>query len=295
MIKSPINWIEAARPKTLPAAVAPVVLGSCICVSVGKFQPIPALLCLLVAITLQIACNFSNDYSDGIRGTDNERVGPKRLVASGTVSAKTMLKASLGTYSLSCIFGLILVIYTQKWWLILLGLLCIVAAWYYTGGKYPYGYRGYGEISVFVFFGLIATIGTTYLQTNTIPPVSISTAFSIGMLSTAMLMINNIRDIESDRKAGKHTLATKLGVGKSKALYTVLIILPLVIGITTFVYAKLAILTGVTGFLVLKILKIVLYTDDPKKLILALKYTGQLEILYALILGTAIALKPITG
>lgn len=295
MTNSQVNWLNATRPKTLPAAIAPVLLGSSIAVSVGKFDIVCAILCMLTAVTLQIACNFSNDYADGIKGTDNNRIGPQRLVASGLVSAEKMLTVSLVTYALACIFGLLLVIYTDKWWFIPLGALCVLAGWFYTAGKNPYGYKGYGELSVFIFFGIVATIGTVYLQTDTILPISVSTGVSIGMLSMAMLMINNIRDIENDKKSGKLTLATKLGVDKSKAIYVALLLLPFIGGIITFVYAKLAIFSCVTVIWLLKILKIVLQNDEPKNMILALKYTGQFEIIYAIVLSIAFSLKPITG
>ena len=222
------NWITGARVRTLPLAVAPIVLGSASADLVDSFDPLLALLALLVALLLQIGVNYANDYSDGIRGTDANRVGPLRLTGSGLVRPQAVKLAAALTFGLAALAGFVIVLLTGQWWLIAVGVLCIVAAWYYTGGKSPYGYAGLGEIAVFVFFGLIATVGTAYIQILEVDAMAVLLGINFGFYATAVLLVNNIRDVATDRESGKNTLSVRIGVKASKWLFGALLILPVI-------------------------------------------------------------------
>lgn len=222
------NWITGARVRTLPLAVAPIVLGSASADLVDRFDPLLAILALLVALLLQIGVNYANDYSDGIRGTDADRVGPLRLTGSGLVRPQAVKLAAAITFGLAAVAGLAIVLLTGQWWLVAVGAVSIVAAWYYTGGKSPYGYAGLGELAVFIFFGLIATVGTAYIQILTIDPMAVLLGINFGFYATAVLLVNNIRDIETDRQSGKNTLSVRIGVRASKWLFGILLVLPVI-------------------------------------------------------------------
>jgi 1,4-dihydroxy-2-naphthoate octaprenyltransferase len=225
------NWITGARVRTLPLAVAPIVLGSASADLVDRFDPLLAGLALLVALLLQIGVNYANDYSDGIRGTDANRVGPLRLTGSGLVRPQAVKFAAAITFGLAALAGLTIVLLTGQWWLVAVGAVSIVAAWYYTGGKSPYGYAGLGEIAVFIFFGLIATVGTAYIQILAIDPMAVLLGINFGFYATAVLLVNNIRDVETDRESGKNTLSVRIGVRASKWLFGALLILPVIFNI----------------------------------------------------------------
>jgi 1,4-dihydroxy-2-naphthoate octaprenyltransferase len=222
------NWITGARVRTLPLAVAPIVLGSASADLVDRFDPLLALLALLVALLLQIGVNYANDYSDGIRGTDAKRVGPLRLTGSGLVRPQAVKFAAALTFGLAASAGLAIVLLTGQWWLIAVGVLCIIAAWYYTGGKSPYGYAGLGEIAVFIFFGLIATVGTAYIQILEVDAMAVLLGINFGFYAMAVLLVNNIRDVATDRESGKNTLSVRIGVKASKWLFGALLILPVI-------------------------------------------------------------------
>ena len=222
------NWITGARVRTLPLAVAPIVLGSASADLLDRFDPLLALLALLVALLLQIGVNYANDYSDGIRGTDAKRVGPLRLTGSGLVRPQAVKFAAALTFGLAALAGLAIVLLTGQWWLIAVGVLCIIAAWYYTGGKSPYGYAGLGEIAVFIFFGLIATVGTAYIQILEVDAMAVLLGINFGFYATAVLLVNNIRDVATDRESGKNTLSVRIGVKASKWLFGALLVLPVV-------------------------------------------------------------------
>lgn len=219
------QWIEGARPRTLPNAIAPVLVGTGAAVSLDGGVWWKALLALIVSLALIVGVNFANDYSDGIRGTDDDRVGPLRLVGSKAASAGAVKKAAIGCFAVGAVAGLVLAA-TSAWWLVIVGLVCIAGAWYYTGGSKPYGYSGFGEIAVFVFFGLVAVLGTQFVQAETIDWAGVLAAVAVGSFSSAVLVANNLRDIPTDTESGKLTLAVRLGDARTRYLHLALLVVP---------------------------------------------------------------------
>lgn len=219
------EWIDGARPRTLPAAVAPVLVGTSIAEFEGSFRPLIALLALVVSLALQIGVNYANDYSDGIRGTDENRVGPVRLVGQKLATPEEVKRAAIIAFGVSALAGLGMVLLSQVWLLILIGLAAIASAWFYTGGSKPYGYAGYGELFVFVFFGLVAVAGTSASQTGQVTILALLGGVACGAFSAAILVANNLRDIPTDRLTGKRTLAVRLGDAKTRELYRACILL----------------------------------------------------------------------
>lgn len=213
------QWVAGARPRTLPAAFAPVLAGTGIAAAQDSADWLLAILCLLVATALQIGVNYANDYSDGIRGTDDERVGPMRLVGSKLVAPKWVKLAALLWFGCAALAGLAVVAISWQWWLIGVGAAAIAAAWFYTGGTHPYGYLGLGEVFVFIFFGLVAVGGTVFVMTDQVPITGWLTAVSMGIMASAILVANNLRDLDSDKALGKATLATRLGDRATRALF----------------------------------------------------------------------------
>lgn len=267
------EWVEGARLRTLPAALSPVLAGTGVAAFAGGADPLRAVLALLVALALQVGVNYANDYSDGVRGTDEHRVGPQRLVGSGAAQPRTVKLAAFGGFGLAAIFGLVLVGLSGQWWLLAVGLASILAAWFYTGGERPYGYRGLGEVFVFVFFGLVATAGTTYVQLARVPWPTWPAATVMGALSCAVLVCNNLRDIPSDRLSGKRTLETRLGDRYSRWFYVLLAVIAVagvivtaagttwwaLLGLSTLVFlvpATRHIITGGTGMALVRTLKL---------------------------------------
>jgi 1,4-dihydroxy-2-naphthoate polyprenyltransferase len=216
-------WVTGARLRTLPAAISPVVVGTGAAAAVGSAVLPRAVLALVVALGLQVGVNYANDYSDGIRGTDDGRIGPLRLVGSGTATARSVLTAAWLAFLVAAVAGLAVVVLSQQWWLLGIGALAIVAAWFYTGGSRPYGYRGLGEVSVFVFFGLVAVVGTTYVQVGRVTASSVISGIAIGCLACAILLANNLRDAPTDAATGKRTLAVFLGSRRTRLLYLLLV------------------------------------------------------------------------
>ena len=275
-----------ARVRTLPAAIAPVVVASSLAGS--EFNWFRAVLALTVGIWLQIGVNFANDYSDGIKGTDDDRVGPIRLVASGLASANSVKRAALVSFLIASIAGLWLSLLTS-FVLIPIGLICIAAAWGYTGGKNPYGYRGFGEISVFIFFGIVATVGSFYVQTEKITLMSFIVAIPMGALSCAILTVNNIRDLDKDKVAGKRTFAVRVGDSKARRIYVSLLILAHIAAVATFIPATLLTLIAVP--LTFTLSKLVLSQASGASLIPALSRTGKLQLLFATLFAIALAIQ----
>lgn len=225
------QWIEGARPRTLPNAIAPVLAGTGAAAHLNAFSPLRAGLALGVSLCLIIGVNFANDYSDGIRGTDDKRVGPLRLVGSGAAKPASVLSAALTFLLLAGLIGLLLVLLTRIWWMLAVGVVCLAGAWFYTGGKRPYGYLGFGELAVFLFFGPVAVLGTTYVQAYTVDWLALGCSVAVGAFSAAVLLANNLRDIPSDAASGKRTLAVRLGDKGTRILYFALVAAPFAVTI----------------------------------------------------------------
>ena len=285
------HWVAGARPRTLPAAVSPVLAGTAVALYDDGAVWWKALLALVVSLALQVGVNYANDYSDGIRGTDAERVGPLRLVGSGTASPGAVKRAAFAAFGVAALAGLVLAA-TTAWWLVAVGAVCVVAAWFYTGGSKPYGYLGLGEVMVFCFFGLVAVIGTAYVQTETWTAGSLYAAIGIGGLACAILVANNLRDIPTDRVAGKMTLAVRLGDDRTRALYVLLLGLAAValvgVALTTSWWALLALAYAGPGA---RAARVVTSRAVGPGLIPVLQLTGVSELLYGLglLVGLAIA------
>ncbi|MDQ3762266.1 MAG: 1,4-dihydroxy-2-naphthoate polyprenyltransferase [Actinomycetota bacterium] len=220
------QWVEGARPRTLPNSIAPVLAGWGAAAALGASDWARALLALLVALALQIGVNYANDYSDGVRGADAIRVGPMRLVGSGAAAPGAVRMAALASFAVAAVAGAVLVALTRQWWLLVLGAACIAGAWCYTGGLRPYGYAGLGELAVFVFFGLVAVLGTQYVVSGQISATGGFAAVAVGAMSAAVLVANNLRDIPTDSAAAKRTLAVRLGDHRTRTLYTALMAVP---------------------------------------------------------------------
>jgi 1,4-dihydroxy-2-naphthoate octaprenyltransferase len=277
-------WIEGARLRTLPLAIAPVAIGAGAADAMQRFDLLLAALALGVALFLQIGVNFANDYSDGIRGTDDKRVGPLRLTGSKSVKPESVKTAAMFFFILAAASGFEIVVITGQWWLIAVGLLSIVAAWFYTGVKNPYGYAGFGEIAVFVFFGLVATIGTAYIQIGFVDLNSVLGGIAAGSFAAAVLMVNNIRDLETDRISSKKTLAVRMGAKWAKRLFIFMIWFPFVVLLYFSLLYPISFLAYAALFLVAPATLIVLTAKSAKELVLVLKLTSFASLTYALLL-----------
>ncbi|MDL9936065.1 1,4-dihydroxy-2-naphthoate polyprenyltransferase [Gordonia sp. ABSL1-1] len=225
---TPTQWIQGARPRTLPNAIAPVVVGVGAALRLDDITWWKAALALVVSLALIIGVNFANDYSDGIRGTDDDRVGPMRLVGSGAATPGAVKTAAFACFGIAAVCGLVLAV-TTAWWLVVVGAVCIAGAWFYTGGKRPYGYIGLGEVAVFVFFGLVAVLGTQYVTVDRVDWVGLLCAIAVGSYSTAVLVVNNLRDIPTDSESGKITLAVRLGDTGTRRFFVELLVVPVVV------------------------------------------------------------------
>ena len=283
-------WIEGARLRTLPLAIAPVAIGAGAADAMQRFDLLLSALALGVALFLQIGVNFANDYSDGIRGTDDKRVGPLRLTGSKSVKPESVKTAAMVFFILAAASGFEIVVITGQWWLIVVGLLSIVAAWFYTGGKNPYGYAGFGEIAVFVFFGLVATIGTAYVQIGFVEINSVLGGIAAGSFAAAVLMVNNIRDIETDKISSKKTLAVRMGAKWAKRFFIFMIWFPFVILFYFTLLYPASFLAYAAIFLVAPATLIVLTAKTAKELILVLKLTSFAALAYALLLTLGLTL-----
>jgi len=275
------DWIGAARLRTLPLAITPVLIGTGAAILVGDlFHWVIALTCLVVAVSLQIGVNFANDYSDGVRGTDDHRVGPARLTASRRVKPKTVLIVALAFFAIAAAAGLAITIRTQQWWLIGVGAVCIIAAWFYTGGKRPYGYNALGEVFVFVFFGLVATLGTTWVQALALPQEAWFGAIGAGFIACAVLLANNLRDIDQDRAAGKRTLTVLIGRRATQVLFTVLVLLAFAIAAWLGLFYPVAWLTLLALLAAGPAILIVWTYRAPRELVVALGLTSLTSVAY---------------
>ncbi|MFC6158802.1 1,4-dihydroxy-2-naphthoate polyprenyltransferase [Kribbella jiaozuonensis] len=286
---TPAQWIEGARPRTLPAAISPVLVGTGAAAYVDGFVWWKALLALGVALALQIGVNYANDYSDGIRGTDENRVGPLRLVGSKVASPGQVKTAAFTCFGIGAALGIVLAA-TTTWWLLVAGAASLLGAWFYTGGKRPYGYRALGEVSVFLFFGLVAVLGTTYAQAETITWPAVAGAVSVGSIACALLVANNLRDIPTDSVTGKRTLAVVLGAPRSRQLYAALVILAFVLAAVSVIATPWTLLAFIAAPLAIKSIRVVLSDAVGPALIPVLKGTGQTELLYAVGLAVGLAL-----
>ncbi|MFD1506466.1 1,4-dihydroxy-2-naphthoate polyprenyltransferase [Georgenia yuyongxinii] len=284
------DWLEGARVRTLPAAVSPVILGTGAAAGLGQASAGRALLAGGVALALQIGVNFANDYSDGVRGTDDVRTGPPRLTGGGKASPATVKRAALLSLGLGAVLGLALVAVSGTWWLLAAGAVAIVAAWGYTGGSRPYGYMGLGEVGVFVFFGLLATLGTTWTQALQLSWPAWAGAVGIGLIACALLMVNNIRDLPTDAQVGKHTLAVRLGDRPARVVYALMVWLPLALGVACSAVSPWALLVLLLAPWTFRVSRVVLSGAAGRDLIVVLRDTGLLELGYGVLLGVGLAL-----
>jgi 1,4-dihydroxy-2-naphthoate polyprenyltransferase len=287
---TPAQWVAGARPRTLPAALAPVLIGTGTAIALDGFRPVPAVLALVVSLALQVGVNYANDYSDGRRGTDADRVGPMRLVGSGAAAPRQVLVAACLAFAVAGVAGLGLAA-LSSWWLVLVGAICIAAAWTYTGGPLPYGYRALGEVFVFVFFGPVAVVGTTYVQTLTLPGLAFAVSVPIGLLIVAILVVNNLRDIAGDAAVGKRTLAVLLGERATRLFF---------VGLFGVAFAVVAAVGGTRPWALLGLLaaplavppaRTVLSGGRGPALIAALQGTGVLTLTTGILLGAGLALS----
>jgi len=292
-VRDSINlWIQGARPKTLPAAIAPVVVGAACAQLESSTQNnwLNAVFALVVSLALQVAVNYANDYSDGIRGTDKNRVGPLRLVGSGAKKPADVKKATFLAFGVAAVFGFVLAA-TTTWWLLLIGVFCFLAGWFYTGGKHPYGYLGFGEVFVFIFFGVVATMGTTFVINEQLTLVSFLASVVVGCLACALLAVNNLRDIAGDQISNKKTLAVRIGESGARKFYISLFIVAgfAVILIALSYSAALIAMLGLA--VAVKPIKRVYAGATGADLIDVLVMTGRVQILVAISLSVGLLIS----
>ncbi len=295
---SAVDWLAGARPRTLPAAIAPVLVGTAVAAWDGQARAARAALALVVSLALQVGVNYANDYSDGIRGTDARRVGPVRLVGQGLARPAAVKRAALACFLVAASAGVVLVLASQLWWLLAVGAAAIVAAWTYTGGPRPYGYAGLGEVFVFVFFGLVAVGGTAAVQVGHASALAWLCGAGVGALSCAILVVNNLRDIPGDTAAGKRTLAVRLGDRATRRVYVGLVgaalALPALLGILGLADPTVWPATAAVGLgavpLAVTPLRVVREGASGRDLVPVLSGTGRVLLGYGLLLAAGIAL-----
>ena len=284
------EWLAGTRPRTLPAAVVPVLIGSGVALGYGRFSWWRAALALAVALALQVGVNFANDYSDGVRGSDERRVGPVRLVAAGLAPPRQVLSAALGCFFVAGVAGLVLAAVTA-WWLLAVGAACVAAAWFYTGGPRPYGYHGLGEVFVFGCFGVVAVAGTAYVQMKSLSWLGLAASVPAGLLACALLMVNNLRDIRTDTAAGKRTLAVMLGDARSRLGYVLALLGPYLVAALLAFFRPLTLLTLVTLPLARIPVRSVRAGASGPALIKALGQTGRLQLLFGIAFTVGLAVR----
>ena len=285
---TPAQWLEGARPRTLPAAISPVAAGTGAAYSLGSGNLARAALALLVALALQVGVNYANDYSDGIRGADLDRVGPLRLTGSGAARPAAVKAAAFASFAVGSGAGLALVALSGRWWLLAVGAAAVLAAWFYTGGAHPYGYVGLGEVFVFAFFGLVAVLGTTYTQAGRVGPSAVGIAAAMGLMACAILVANNLRDIPSDLAVGKRTLAVRIGDRATRWLYTAFIALAFLLVIAVGLVHPGARFALVAAILIVPPLGRIQHATG-RDLISVLRDTGRTELLLGLVLLVGLA------
>lgn len=283
------DWVAGARPRTLPAAVAPVLVGTGAAAQLGDARLGRALLAAGVALALQVGVNYANDYSDGVRGTDVNRVGPMRLTASGAARPAQVRNAAFAAFAVAGVLGVWLVALTGEWWMLAVGALAVVAAWTYTGGRTPYGYLGLGEVGVFLFFGLVAVLGTTYTQAGRLSWPAWVGAVAIGLVACALLMANNLRDVPTDALVGKRTLAVRLGEHRARRVYAALVVLPVLLGAACAPAAPWALVVLVLLAPATVLAVVVLLGARGIALVPVLAGTGALELGLGVLLGLGLA------
>ncbi len=286
----PRKWLAGTRPRTLPAAVVPVLIGSGVALGYARFSWWRAGLALVVALALQVGVNFANDYSDGIRGSDEQRVGPVRLVAAGLAPPRQVLAAAFGCFFLAGVGGLALAAVTS-WWLVAVGAGCIAAAWFYTGGPKPYGYSGLGEVFVFLCFGVVAVAGTAYVQMKALSWLGLAASVPAGLLACALLMVNNLRDIGTDTVAGKRTLAVMLGDARSRQGYVLTLLVPFGVAALLAFFRPFTLLTALALPLARLPIRSVRSGASGPALIRALGQTGRLQLAFGIAFTIGLAIR----
>lgn len=287
------QWIEGARLRTLPMAIAPVIIGTAAAFDLHGLHWGRAILAALISLFLQVGVNYANDYSDGIRGTDEVRVGPLRLVGSGAAKPQQVKMAAFAAFGLSMVLGVILVVLSQQWWFLLVGAGAVLAAWGYTGGKKPYGYMGLGEVFVFIFFGPVATLGTTFTQAGHLSLAAILGSISTGLIACALLMANNVRDIPTDREVGKFTLAVRLGDRNARLSYVLMLTLSLALMmIIVPTHPWILIVLLLIPFMLLPSW-LMLTGKERRGLIPVLKQTGLLNLGFSILFAAAMVLSAV--
>jgi len=285
------EWLAGTRPRTLPAAVVPVLIGSGVALGYGRFSWWRALLALAVALALQVGVNFANDYSDGVRGSDERRVGPVRLVAAGLAPPRQVLAAAFGCFLAAGVAGLALAAVTS-WWLVAVGVACVAAAWFYTGGPKPYGYHGLGEVFVFLCFGVVAVAGTAYVQMKALSWLGLAASVPAGLLACALLMVNNLRDIGTDKLAGKRTLAVMLGDARSRMGYVLTLLVPFGVAALLAFFRPYTLLTVLALPLARLPVRSVRAGASGPALIRALGQTGRLQLAFGIAFTIGLAIRP---
>jgi 1,4-dihydroxy-2-naphthoate polyprenyltransferase len=288
------EWLAGTRPRTLPAAVVPVLIGSGVALGYDRFSWWRALLALVVALALQVGVNYANDYSDGVRGSDERRVGPVRLVAAGLAPPRQVLFAALGFFFAAGVTGLVLAAMTS-WWLLAVGAACIAAAWFYTGGPRPYGYNGLGEVFVFLCFGVVAVAGTAFVQMKSFSWLGLAASVPAGLLACALLMVNNLRDIRTDTVAGKRTLAVLLGDGRSRTAYVLTLLVPFGIAALLAFFRPLTLITVLALPLARPPVLAVRAGASGPALIKALGQTGRLQLAFGIAFTIGLAIRFLRG